>query len=109
MLATGVLFFVILLGRWWTLDRTADSVRYFPWRLCAVSAIRGVRVVERRIGKLNLGRAYTVDLDLAGGSTVRFAGFSYARLGAAEALNLATIIAEWLNVPVTQESLSPVA
>jgi hypothetical protein len=66
--AAGILFFTILLGRWWTLDRTTDSVRYFPWRLCALTAVRGVRVVERRVGKLHLGRAYTVDLDVEGGT-----------------------------------------
>jgi hypothetical protein len=109
MLAAGLLFFVALWGRWWTLDRTADSVRYFPWRLCSVTAVRGVRVVERRVGKRRLERAFTVDLDLEGGAQVRFAGFSYSRLGRPEALALATILAEWLNVPVTEENLSPAA
>jgi hypothetical protein len=109
MLAAGLVFFVALLGRWWTLDRTTDSVRYFPWWLCALTTIRGVRVVERRVGKLNLGRTYTVDLDLQGGAQVRFAGFSYSRLGTPQALALATILGEWLNVPVTQENLSPAA
>jgi hypothetical protein len=107
--AAGVVFFASLLGRWWTLDRTTDSVRYFPWRLCAVTAIRGVRVVERRVGKRRLERAWTVDLDLEGGAQVRFAGFFYARLGTPQALALATMIGEWLNVPVTEEKLSPVA
>src|SRR5262245_23494383 len=107
MMAAGLVFFVALLGRWWTLDRTTDSVRYFPWRLCALSAIRGVRVVERRVGKRNLEIAYTVDLDLEGRTQVRFAGFFYSQLGPPEALALATMIAEWLNVPVTEEHLSP--
>ncbi len=109
MLAAGIVLFTALLGRWWTLDRTADSVRYFPRRLCAVTAIRGVRVVERRVGKLRLGRAYTVDLDLEGGAQVRFAGSFHLRLGTPQALALATMIGEWLNVPVTQENLNPAA
>jgi hypothetical protein len=106
MLAAGILFFVTLLGRWWTLDRSTNSVRYFPWRLCMLTAIRGVRVVERRTGKLHLGRTYTVDLDLESGTLVRFAGFSYFKLGTPQALALATIIGEWLKVPVTEEHLS---
>jgi hypothetical protein len=109
MAAAGVVFFASLWGRWWTLDRTGDSVWYFPWRLCALTAIRGVRVVERRVGKLRLGRAWTVELDLEGGGQVRFAGFSYAQLGTAAALALAKMIGEWLNVPVTEENLSPAA
>jgi hypothetical protein len=109
MLAAGLVFFVALLSRWWTLDRKTDLVRYFPWRLCAPTAIRGVRVVERRVGKLRLERTYAVDLDLEGGAQVRFAGFSYSRLGSPQALALATILGEWLNVPVTQENLSPAA
>src|SRR5438067_2022988 len=107
MLAGGITFFAILLCRWWTLDRTTDSVRYFPWRLCALTAIRGVRIVERRVGKLHLGRTYTVDLDLEGGARVRFAGSFHLRLGTPQALALATLIGEWLNVPVTEEHLSP--
>jgi hypothetical protein len=107
--AAGILFFASLLGRWWTLDRTTDSVRYFPWRLCALTAIRGVRIVERRVGKLRLERAWTVDLDLEGGAQVRFAGFFYFRLGTPQALALAAIIGEWLNVLVTQENLIPAA
>jgi hypothetical protein len=107
MMAGGILFFSVLLGRWWTLDRRADSVCYFPWRLCALSAVRGVRVVERRVGKKNLGRAHTVDLELEGGKQVRFAGFSYSRLGAPQALALAAILGEWLNVPVTRHDLTP--
>src|SRR5262245_6151906 len=67
MWSAGILFFWTLLGRWWTLDRKSDSVRYFPWRLCSLSAVRGIRVVERRVGKRNLERAWTVDLDLEGG------------------------------------------
>src|SRR5262249_3538833 len=109
MLAAGLVFFVALLSRWWTLDRKTDSVRYFPWRLCALTAIRGVRLVERRGGKLRTERTYTVDLDLEGGARVRFAGFSYSRLGSPQALALATILGEWLNVPVTEENLSPAA
>jgi len=109
MMAGGISFFTVLLCRWWTLDRTTDSVRYFPWRLCAVTAIRGVRIVERRVGKRNLERAWTVELELEGGAQVRFAGFAYSRLGTPQALALATIIGEWLNVPVTEERLSPVA
>jgi hypothetical protein len=109
MAATGVVFFASLLGRWWTLDRAADSVRYVPRRLCALTAIRGVRVVERRVGKLRLGRAWTVELALEGGAEVRFAGFGYAWLGAPQALALAAIIGEWLNVPVAEEPLSPAA
>ncbi|MGE5195105.1 MAG: hypothetical protein ACM3U2_21635 [Deltaproteobacteria bacterium] len=109
MMAGGIMFFAILLGRWWTLDRTTDSVRYFPWRLCALTAIRGVRVLERRVGKRNLERAWTVELELDGGTQVRFAGFAYWRLGTPQALALATIIGEWLNVPVTEEKLSPAA
>ena len=107
MLGGGVLLFSALLGRWWTLDRTADSIRYFPWRLCAQSAVRSVRVVERRVGKRNLQRAYTVDLELESGKQIRFAGFSYSRLGAPQALDLAAILGEWLNVPVTRQDLSP--
>ena len=84
-------------------------MRYFPWRLCALTAIRGVRVVERRVGKRNLERTYTVDLDLEGGAQVRFAGFSYSRLGDPEALALATMIGEWLHVPVAEKKLSPAA
>ncbi len=109
MLAAGMMFFVTLWGRWWTLDRTADSVRYFPWRLCALTAIQGIRVVQRRVGKRNLERAWTVELELDGGTQVRFAGFAYWRLGAPQALALATIIGEWLNVPVTEERLRPAA
>jgi hypothetical protein len=45
-------------------------------------------------------------LDLESGAQVRFAGFSYERLGTPQALALATIIGEWLNAPVTQENLS---
>src|SRR5438094_10058808 len=48
MLAGGITFFAILLCRWWALDRTTDSVRYFPWRLCALTALRGVGRVARR-------------------------------------------------------------
>ncbi len=109
MMAAGILFFVTLLGRWWALDRTTDSVRYFPWRLCALTAIRGVRIVERRIGKLHLSRTYTVDLDLEAGAQVRFAGFSYLRLGTPQAQALATMVGEWLKVQVTEEHLSPAA
>src|SRR5204862_2344365 len=105
MLAGGITFFAILLCRWWALDRTTDSVRYFPWRLCGLTAIRGVRVVERRVGKRNLGRAWTVELELEGGAQVRFAGFAYSRLGTPEALALTTIVGEWLKVPVTERKL----
>lgn len=106
MWAAGTMFFVTLLGRSWTLDRTTDSVRYFPWWICTLTAIRGVRIVERRVGKLRLGRAYTVDLDLEGGAQVRFAGSMHLRLGTPQALALATIVGEWLNVPVTENHLS---
>jgi hypothetical protein len=105
--AAGIVFFTALWCRWWTLDRKADSVRYFPWRICALTAIRGVRVVERRVGKRNLEIAYTVDLDLEGGARVRFAGSFHERLGTPQARALARIIGEWLNVPVTEEHLSP--
>lgn len=109
MAAAGVAFFTTLWGRWWTLDRTTDSVRYFPRRLCALTAVRGVRVVERRVGKRLQERAWTVELDLEGGAQVRFAGFSYSRLGTPQARDLAAILGEWLNVPVTEEPLSPAA
>ena len=59
--------------------------------------------------RIFIGIAYTVDLDLEGGDRVRFAGFSYARLGTPEALALATTIGEWLSVPVTEENLRPAA
>jgi hypothetical protein len=109
MLATVLMSFAIILGRWWTLDRKCDSVRYFPWRLCKLTAIRGVRIIERRVGKLRLSRAWTVDLDLEGGSQVRFAGFWHSRLGLEQAMAMATLIGEWLNIPITQEHLRPVA
>jgi hypothetical protein len=109
MMGGGITFFVILLCRWRTLDRTTDSVRYFPWRLCALTAIRGVRAVERRVGKRNLERAWAVELELEGATQVRFAGFAYWRLGTPQALALATIVGEWLNVPVTEEKLNPAA
>jgi len=109
MLAAGILFFMVLLCRWWTLDRTTNAVRYFPWRLCALTAIQGVRIVERRVGKRLLEITYTVDLDLEGGAQVRFAGFAYWRLGTPQARALATIIGQWLNVPVKEEHLSPAA
>jgi hypothetical protein len=110
MMTAGVVLILLLWGRWWTLDRGADAVRYFPWRLCKVSAVRGVRVVERRTGKRNLGRAFAVDLDLEGGARVRFAGFVYAPLWLREeALVLATVLGDWLNVPVSQDYLSPAA
>jgi hypothetical protein len=64
--------------------------------------------VERRVGKRRLERAFTVDLELETGRLVRFAGFTYSRLGSPQALELAAIIGEWLNVPVTELNLTPV-
>jgi len=110
MMAAGMLFFLLLWGRWWTLDRKANSVRYFPWRLCALADVRGVRVVQRRVGKYNASVAYAVDLELQGGAAVRFAGFWYAPLWArAEALALATTLGDWLDVPVTEQDLTAAA
>jgi hypothetical protein len=109
MLVTVLMSFAIVLGRSWTLDRKRDLVCYFPWRLCKIAAILGVRIVERRVGKLRLSRAWTVELDLEGGTQVRFAGFWHSQLGQTEAMAMATLIGEWLNVPVTQEDLRPAA
>jgi hypothetical protein len=108
MAAAGWTPFVILLGRWWTFDRKANSIRYFPWRLCALTDVRGVRVVERHAGKRNLDRAYSIELDREGKSSVRLMGFIYAPLlGAAETLDYARAVGDWLNVPVKEEYLNP--
>jgi hypothetical protein len=110
MAAAGWTPFVILLGRWWTFDRKANSIWYVPWRLCTLSDVRGVRVVERHAGKRNLERAYSVELDREGKSSVRLMGFIYAPIrGAAEALAFATAVGDWLKVPVKEEYLSPAA
>src|SRR5947209_7879103 len=90
MMAAGWTPFVILLGRWWTFDRRSKAIRYVPWRLCTLTDVRGVRVVERRAGKRNLDRVYSIELDREGKSSVRLMGFIYAPLrGASEALDYA--------------------
>lgn len=105
MMAAGFLFFTLLLCRGWTLDRKADSVRYFPWYLCKLSEIRGIRIVERRAGKYGHARVWTVELELKDGSQVRFAGFHYAQLGRDEARAMAAAISDWLRVSVTEVPL----
>ena len=108
MAAAGWTPFVILLGRWWTFDRKANAIWYFPWRLCTLTDVRGARVVERRAGKRNLDRVYSIELDREGKSSVRLMGFIYAPLrGAAEALDSARAVGDWLNVPVKAEYLNP--
>jgi hypothetical protein len=110
MMAAGWTPFVILLGRWWTFDRRSNSIWYVPWRLCTLTDVRGLRVVERHAGKRNLDRVYSVEMDREGKSSVRLIGFIYAPLrGRAETLAIATAVGEWLNVPVKEEYLTPAA
>src|SRR5262249_48118607 len=92
MMAAGWTPFVILLGRWWTFDRRSNAIWYVPWRLCTLTDVRGIRVVELHAGKRNLDRAFSVELDREGKSSVRLMGFIYAPLrGAAEALDYARV------------------
>jgi hypothetical protein len=110
MMAAGWTPFVILLGRWWTFDRRSNAIRYFPWRLCTITDVRGVRVVERRAGKRNLDRVYSIELDREGKSSVRLMGFIYAPLrGRVETLDYAKAVGEWLGVPVREEYLNSAA
>lgn len=110
LMAAGWFPMVILWGRWHTFDRRANTVRYFPWRLCALTSVRAVSVIQHRVyRKYSYEYFFALSLDLENGKQVRLPG-QLSRLWSAEVgRDLAGPMAEWLRVPMHDRSLIPAA